>query len=213
MDNNDIDYDAIMAEVPRELHETFLAIVGLTDEFCCEYLDEDYFCLCRDMAIALCQKGSPVQRGKPASWASGIVHALGMVNFLSDPDLEPYMAVADIAKGFGVSQGTMTAKSKIIRDGLEMIPFDPQWCTADMLTENPLVWMVEVDGLIVDARDLPLAAQQKLVAKGDIPFVYDAEDDEEDWDDDEDDDDKKEEPEQQEPTILKFPDLRNENNN
>ena len=45
------------------------------------------------MAAKLCRKGTPLTSGRPRSWASGIVHALGWVNFLSDPSQDPHMSV------------------------------------------------------------------------------------------------------------------------
>lgn len=206
-----------LTEMPEELHQTFLAIVALTDEFCRKFLNDEYLCLSREMAIDLCQDDSPANRGKPASWASGIVHALGMVNFLGDPTFEPYMPPSEIAKGFGVSQGNMTTKSKIIRDALVISPLDTDWCLPSKLGENPMAWMVEVNGFIMDARSLSLEVQQQLADEGAIPFVPESDDDDLDWDDDDmfDFDDPLEIPdkkgEQHEPRILKFSDFLNKN--
>jgi hypothetical protein len=36
---------------------------------------------------------------------------------------------------------------------------------------NPMVWMVEVDGFIRDARSLPLQIQEIAYAKGLIPYI------------------------------------------
>lgn len=161
----------LLEHVPEEYHRAFIAIVELVDAFCEEYLNEDYHQLCRDMAIKVCQKGSPVKRGKPAGWASGIVHAVGWVNFLQDPDSEPHMSTADLAKGFGVSQGTMAAKSKIVRDDLDIMPFDPNWCLPDMIEHNPLVWMIEVNGLVMDMRSASREIQEVAYRKGLIPYI------------------------------------------
>ena len=164
-----------MEHIPKELHDTFTAIVEFTDDFCEKYLNEDYQQLARDMAIKVCGKDSfiDVTQGRPKSWASGIIHALGWVNFLQDPSLEPYMSSAELAKGFGVSQGTMTTKSKIIRDVLDIVPMDPDWCLPDMLEDNPLVWMVEVNGFVMDMRTAPREFQEAAYAKGLIPFIPD----------------------------------------
>lgn len=163
--------DRLLEEVPKEYHKAFGAIYKLVDEFCVEHLNEGYRELAGDMTVSVCQEGSPVIRGAAKSWASGIVHALGMVNFLSDSSFEPYMSSSDLAKGFGVSQGTMTAKSKIIRDGLDIIPMDPNWCLPEMLGNNPLVWMVEVDGIVMDLRNAPRKIQELAYAEGLIPYI------------------------------------------
>ena len=99
--------ECLLEYVPEELHEVFAAIVGLTDDFCDLHLNEDYRQLARDMAVEICQDGLPVKKGRPKSWAGGIIHALGWVNFLADPSFEPYMSVGELAERFGISGGTM----------------------------------------------------------------------------------------------------------
>ena len=157
--------------IPEEFQQAFAAVVELTDTFCETCLNEDYRQLCQEMAVELCEAGLPVNKGKPAGWASGIVHALGWVNFLQDPDLSPYMTSAQVADGFGVSQGTMTAKSRIIRDELDLIQLDPDWCLPTMLKDNPLVWMLEVNGFIMDIRTAPREVQEEAYRLGLIPFI------------------------------------------
>jgi len=115
-------------EVPKSYAARFSQLVGLTDGFCDAHLNAEYKHMCRKMAETLCQDGSPVTRGKPEGWAAGIVYALGQVNFLTDPSQTPHMTAADIAKGLGVSTATMQAKAKVIREGLDLVPFDPDWC-------------------------------------------------------------------------------------
>lgn len=161
-----------LEQVPEDFRQVFMRIVALTDTFCQAHLDEDYQRLCRDMAAALCQKGLPVRRGKPAGWASGIVNALGWVNFLSDPSQKPHMRNDDVAKEFGVSMATMAAKSRTIRGGLDLIRMDPDWCLPSMLETNPLVWMAEtVNRLITDLRSAPREVQAEAYEKGMIPFI------------------------------------------
>jgi len=157
--------------ITPEFREIFTQIVGLTDEFCRKHLNEDYRRLCEQMAFVICRVELPFEGGRLASWASGIVHALGWVNCLQDPSLSPNMSVADIAKGFGVSVETMRAKSKIIRDELELIQLDPDWCLPALLKDNPLVWMVSVDGFIMDARSAPRQIQEEAYRLGLIPFI------------------------------------------
>ena len=163
--------ERLLEHVPKGFHDIFTAIVKLTDDFCEKYLNEDYQQLARDMAVKICQKGSPVKQGRVDGWACGIIHALGWVNFLQDPNTKPYMSSADVAKGFGVSQGTMTTKSKIIRDGLDIVPMDPDWCLPELLDRNPLVWMVEVNGFVMDIRTAPREVQEAAYAKGLIPYI------------------------------------------
>ena len=163
--------ERLLEDIPEELDEVFGAIVQLTDDFCGSHLDMDYLQLARDMAVEICRNGLPVKKGRPKSWASGIIHALGWVNFLTDPGFEPYMSVGELAENFGVSQGTMVSKSKIIRDGLGIMQMDPEWCLPELLEQNPLVWMLEVDGFIMDIRTAPRQVQEAAYAEGLIPFI------------------------------------------
>jgi len=155
----------------KEIKQAFTTIVKLTDSFCETYLDEDYLELCQEMAVELLEAGLPINKGKPAGWASGIVHALGWVNFLHDPVQSPHMTSAQVAEGLGVSQGTMMAKSRIIRDELDIIALDPDWCLPALLKDNPLVWMLEVNGFIMDIRIAPREAQEEAYQLGLIPFI------------------------------------------
>jgi hypothetical protein len=113
----------------------------------------------------------PLQKGRPAGWASGIVHAVGWVNFLHDPSQNPHMPSTQLAKAFGVSQQTMTAKSKIIRDELDLIQFDPDWCLPAKLKDNPLVWILSVNGVPMDIRLAPREAQEQAYRRGLIPYI------------------------------------------
>ncbi|MHC4701101.1 MAG: DUF6398 domain-containing protein [Planctomycetota bacterium] len=158
-------------EIPEKLAQAFTEILGLTGEFCRKHLNQEYLDLCAEMAAELAEIEVPIHRGRPASWASGIVHAAGYVNFLHDPSQSPHMTSPQIAKGFGVSQGTMQSKSKIIRDELDMMPLDPDWCLPALLGENPMVWMLQVNGMIVDIRTAPREAQEEAYRMGLIPYI------------------------------------------
>jgi hypothetical protein len=164
-------YEGYGIDIPAELQEAFAEIVSLTDEFCCRHLNEEYRHLCADMAAELCQLEVPIYRGRRAGWASGIVHAAGFVNFLHDPSQSPHMTSPEIAEGFGISKGTMQSRSKIIRDELDMIQLDPDWCLPALLDDNPLVWMLEVDGMAVDIRTAPRGAQEEAYRQGLIPYI------------------------------------------
>ena len=81
------------------------------------------------------------------------------------------MTSAQLAEGFGISKGTMAAKSKIIRDKFDLMQLDPDWCLPELLIDNPLVWMFDVDGLIMDIRTASLDVQQEAYEMGLIPFI------------------------------------------
>jgi len=159
-------------KVPQKMEATYQKIVALTDEFCEAQLNEEYAQLARQLTAALCRKRpSPLARGRADSWACGIIYALGFVNFLFDKSFEPHLSATELCEGFGVSQSTGANKSKEIRDLMDMMQFDPNWCLPSLMDENPLAWMIMVDGLIVDVRSMPLSIQQAAYEKGLIPYV------------------------------------------
>ena len=155
----------------KELQERCNMIADMTDAFCNAGLNEDYRELCEDLIGELWSIRFPLLKGKPASWAGAIVHAVGWVNFLHDPQQSPHMSSAEIAEGFGLSQGTVVSKSKLIRDALDIGPLDPDWCTPAMLENNPLVWMMEIDGFAVDIRLSPREVQEEAYRLGLIPYI------------------------------------------
>jgi hypothetical protein len=72
---------------------------------------------------------------------------------------------------FGIGASTAQSKSKEIRDVLRMGPIAPAWTLPSRLADNPLVWMLQVNGLIIDIRDAPLELQRLAYDKGLIPFI------------------------------------------
>jgi hypothetical protein len=160
--------------VPKTMQARYDQIVALTDEFCQQHLNDEYRDLARAMAAALCRKRpSPVASGQARSWACGIVYALGQVNFLSDKATQPYMTMADVCAAFGVSPSTGGAKARTISDALKLRPFDPDWTLPSMMDRNPLVWMAEVNGYLVDLRSAPREVQEIAFEKGMIPYIPD----------------------------------------
>jgi hypothetical protein len=58
------------------------------------------------------------------------------------------------------SQGTASAKARVIENALRVRLFDPEWTLPSLRDQNPLVWMAEVDGLLVDLRQMPREVQE-----------------------------------------------------
>lgn len=157
---------------PEEFHKRIMDIVALTDEFCEKYLNDEYKKLCREMTAAVCSEESPALRGSASSWACGIVYTLGWVNFLFDPGQTPHIISKVVMEKFGVSEGTMRAKFKILRDAFELIQFHPYWCLPSLYDQNPYIWFVEQkNGLIVDIRTLPREVQEEAFKEGIIPYI------------------------------------------
>ncbi len=158
--------------IPATARPAYDAIVALTDAFCREHLDEEYGALCRKLAGALARKRpSPLPSGKPETWACGIVRTIGWVNFLDDRSNKPHLKLTAIDKAFGVAESTGQGKSKAIRTMLKIRQFDHRWTLPSRMDDNPLIWMLEVNGLIMDIRRCPREAQVVAFEKGLIPYV------------------------------------------
>ncbi len=161
-------------KVPKQMQAKFEEITNLTDAFCSQHLNAEYAQISRQLAAALCRKRfSPLAKGQAKSWACGIVHALGLVNFLYDPAQNPHMKASELYEEFGVGKSTGQAKSKQIRDLMDMYQMDPNWSLPSMVERNPIAWMISVDGFIMDARQAPRAIQEEAFRKGLIPHLPD----------------------------------------
>lgn len=151
--------------------DKFAAITSLTDAFCQQKLDEEYRRTIREAVAALPRKRpSPLLRGTEKVWAAAAVHATGRVNFLDDPSQKPHCKPRAIYQSFGIAESTGQNKSKEIRDALGMDPFSPRWTLPSRLADN-MVWMLQVDGMVVEIRRAPVELQRLAFAKGLIPFV------------------------------------------
>jgi hypothetical protein len=158
--------------VPNEMQTTYGAIVALTDKVCKEHLNDEYAALCRQLAAALARKRpSPLTRGKLDGWACGIAYTIGMVNFLFDKSQKPHLRADELCKLFGVSPSTGSAKSQVIRKMFAMMQMDPRWSLPSMMDKNPLVWMLSVNGILMDIRYAPRGAQEEAFRKGLIPYI------------------------------------------
>ncbi|NJR51681.1 MAG: plasmid pRiA4b ORF-3 family protein [Leptolyngbyaceae cyanobacterium CSU_1_3] len=159
-------------DVPKVMEAKFNSIVELTDSFARQHLNEEYAQLIRQATAALCRKRpSPLDKGQAKTWACGITHAIGMVNFLFDSSQTPHMGASELYRWFGVADSTGQGKSKLVRDTLKMRQFDPDWCLPSRIEDNPLIWMLMVNGLIMDIRNAPLGAQVEAYRKGLIPYI------------------------------------------
>ena len=158
--------------IPRATADKFGAITTLTDSFCAKQLNEEYRALIHRVGANLARKRpSPLLNGKENVWAAAAVHAVGRVNFLDDPSQVPHCKPKIFYEFFGVAESTAQNKSREIRAALRMGPMSPEWTLPSRLADNPLVWMLEVNGLMIDIRRAPAELQQLAYEKGLIPFI------------------------------------------
>jgi hypothetical protein len=157
---------------PEEIPSVFDEIAALVEKFCREHLNEEYAVLCRKLTEKLARKRpSPLLSGKPETWACGIVRTIGWVNFLDDKTQTPHMKLPVIDKAFGVAESTGQGKSKTIRTMLKIRPMDPAWSLRSRIEQNPMAWMIQFNGFLVDARILKREFQEEALRKGLIPYI------------------------------------------
>jgi hypothetical protein len=52
-----------------------------------------------------------------------------------------------------------------------MRPFDPEWTLPSGMDRNPVAWLIQVNGMLVDARCVPRDIQERAFHRGLIPYV------------------------------------------
>jgi hypothetical protein len=81
------------------------------------------------------------------------------------------MSMGELCARFGIAATTGSNKAKTVRGLLGMRQWDHRWTLPGRLEATAPLWLVEVDGLAVDARWLPRQLQQIAFEKGLIPYV------------------------------------------
>jgi hypothetical protein len=159
-------------KIPNATRPVAEGIIEITDGVCARLLDAEYADLARQVVAKLARKRpSPLLSGRGATWAAAVVYALGQVNFLFDSSSEPYRTADDLSAAFGVATSTMSSKAKQVRDLLKMSYFRAEFLRAEVVAENPMVWFIEVDGLAMDSRSLPIDYQTVAFRRGYIPYI------------------------------------------
>jgi len=128
-------------------------IRDMIEMFCREMLDEEY----ADLTVRLLVKFASrcpkkLATGGAESWACGLLRVVGYVNFLDDPELKCHLPFSEIDHAFAVTPTIGKSRMREIRKGLDIERFDPEFSTREALTANPIVWMMEVNGLLVDGE-------------------------------------------------------------
>ncbi|GBU27322.1 hypothetical protein R84B8_00852 [Treponema sp. R8-4-B8] len=166
--------------IPKEMQDKYDEIAAMLIEFCDKKLNEDYKDLCLRLLEKLCRKRpSPLLSGKTSTWAAGIAYAIGSNNFIFDKTQEIHLTANELASAFGVSSSTASNKAAELKKMFKINYFNIEWMLPENIEDNPMIWMVKVNGLIVDVRDMPLDIQQQAFEMGIIPYVPGEEDMEE----------------------------------
>ena len=147
-------------------------IAAMIIKFCENKLNNDFKNINLHLLEKLCRKRpSPLLNGRTNTWAAGIVYAIGQVNFIFDKSVEFYLTAGELAAYFDVSSGTAGNKAAQIRKMFKIDYFNNEWLLPDHVKNNPMNWMVTINGFIVDIRDMPPEMQYKAFEAGIIPYV------------------------------------------
>lgn len=167
---------AKLLQIPESLRDDCEEIFKLTNAFCPEHLDAEYGQLCRKLIAKLARKRpSPLARGDLRIWAATALYVIGGINFLFDRAQDIFMTGDQLSELTGVSKSTLSNKGKQVRELLKVQHFGPEFSRRKLLANNPIAWMVECNGLIVDARTLPPEIQADARRRGLIPDLPDSE--------------------------------------
>jgi Domain of unknown function (DUF6398) len=159
-------------KIPKATRPVAEDIIAITDLVCTKLLDAEYADLARQAVAKLARKRpSPLLSGRRGTWAAAVVYALGQVNFLFDPASEPCLTADELSVAFGVAKSTMGSKAKQVRDLLKMDYLTTEFMRADVVAKNPMVWFIEVDGMVMDSRSLPVEYQVVAFQRGYIPYI------------------------------------------
>lgn len=107
--------------------------------------------------------------GDARIWAGGTIYAVGQQNFLFDRSQEPHLTADQLAAQLGVVKTTMANKATLSNKTLDLGVLEPDLTRTAMLEQHPIAWLVEVNGIVVDARMLPDELQDEARRRGLIP--------------------------------------------
>lgn len=161
-----------LPKVPENVNAPFNAVCNIITNLCQTSLNEEYLQSCVELTAKIARKRpSPLLTGNANTWAAGIVHAIGLVNFLFDKTQTPHMTSGELCEWFGLGQSTVSSKSKAIRDMFKMNQLDPKWCLPSRLEQHPTAWLVSIDGYIFDVRESDYETQRIAFEAGAIPYI------------------------------------------
>ena len=159
-------------KIPENMREKYEEIAPMITAFCDNKLNEEYKNLCLRLLEKLFRKRSmPLLGGRSKTWAAGIVYAIGANNFLFDKTQKPHLAAKEIASAFEISTSTAGNKANELRKMFDIDYFNPEWQLTELVARNPAIWMVKINGFIMDIRNMPLEIQQQAFEMGVIPYV------------------------------------------
>ena len=123
-------------------------IAAILIPYCDEHLNDEYKDLCLHALEKLCRKRpSPVASGRAKTWAAGIIYAIGQNNFIFDKSQAIHMTAVELVEPLGIAKTTASSKAAEIKKLLKIDHFNSEWVLASDMESNPMLWLVEINGL------------------------------------------------------------------
>lgn len=158
--------------VPKSMQDKYEQVAPMISDFCRRYLSEDYEALCLRLLEKLCRKRpSPLLSGRAGTWAAGIVYAIASNNYIFDKSQPIHMTADELSAPFGLSKSTVANKAGEIARMCGVRRDAAEWLLPELVASSPMVWLLEVNGFIVDMRSAPLGLQIEAYERGLIPYV------------------------------------------
>lgn len=158
--------------VPKVMQAKYDELAAIIEPYCEEYLNQEYKEICIHVLEKLCRKRpSPLNSGRAMTWAAGIVYAVGQNNWIFDKSQKLHMTAEELVAPLGVAKSTAATKAAEIRKMLKIDHFNAEWVLPSDVEKNSALWYVSMDGLVIDARTLPIEVQIYCAERGLIPYV------------------------------------------
>ena len=109
--------------------------------------------------------------GRKNTWAAAIIYAITTNNFIFDKSQPIHLTADELCAPFGLSKSTVSNKAREIRDMFNITYLNPEWQLAILAEDNPVNWLFNVNGFVIDIRMAPADVQVEAYRQGLIPFV------------------------------------------
>lgn len=140
-------------------------IKGILNNFCDNYLNENYKVVSNRLCEAIIKKDEELLiKGKSSAWACGIIHAIGSINNLFNKDNDIYIKAKDLYQIFNVSSSTALNRSKQIQNIINTSK-DDTWMIKGKVEEESDKKFEEAELLISQAWQCKNFNKKKKFAK------------------------------------------------
>jgi uncharacterized Zn finger protein len=147
--------------LPSFMERRYEELITEFDRACAEHLTPEFLTPGHEMIRALCVSSLTPMKGRPSHWIAAVIWALEQLNYTTPPHSDE-----TIGEWFKVAAKSVSSKGSAIMTALQMQPHDPRWSFTP--ESSPWMWMVKVDNVLIDARNLPEAMQREALRQGAI---------------------------------------------